>query len=258
MQVMLDRGAEVINVSVSEVAQAAGAGVATVVRACQSVGFKGFQAAKIALAQDLVPFAGRPQDDIEPGDSPSEVLAKLAASSDDALRLAPASVDAASLARAVHVLRGARLVLFLGVGTSAPLTQDAAYRLLTLGIPAEAPADVHVQHVRARLLNPGDVAVVVSHTGSTRETVDAVRGAREAGATVIAVTSFSTSPLTELADITLIAGSRETRYRVEAMTSRLAHLLVLDTLYVSLVLADPERTRRAQDLTSDVLAEHRF
>ena len=258
VQVMLDRGAEVINLSVSEVAQAAGAGVATVVRACQSVGFKGFQAAKIALAQDLVPFAGRPQDDIEPGDGPSEVLAKLAASSDDAIRLTPASVDPASLARAVDVLRGASQVLFLGVGTSAPLTQDAAYRLLTLGVPALAPADVHVQHVRARLLGPGDAAVAVSHTGSTRETVNAARGAHDAGATVIAVTSFSTSPLTELADITLIAGSRETRYRVEAMTSRLAHLLVLDTLYVSLVLADPERTRRAQDLTSDVLAEHRF
>jgi DNA-binding MurR/RpiR family transcriptional regulator len=255
---MLDRGAEVINMSVSEVAVAADAGVATVVRACQSLGFKGFQAAKIALAHDLVPFAGRPQENIEPGDTPSEVLAKLAASSDDALRLAPASVDPAELARAVEMLRVARLVLFLGVGTSAPLTQDAAYRLLTLGVPAEAPADVHVQHVRARLLRPGDVAVAVSHTGSTRETVNAARGAREAGATLVAVTSFSQSPLTELADISLIAGSRETHYRVEAMTSRLAHLLVLDTLYVSLVLADPERTRQAQDLTGDVLAEHRY
>lgn len=258
VQAMLDRGAEIIHLSVSEIAEVAGAGVGTVVRACQSLGFKGFQAAKIALAQDLVPLAGRPQEDVVPGDTPAQVLAKLASSSDAALRLAPASVDAAALSRAVTLLRDARHVLFLGVGTSAPPAQDAAYRFLTVGVAAEAPTDVHVQHVRARLLGPGDVAVAVSHTGATRETVSAASGARAAGAALVAVTSFARSPLTDLADVALIAGGREARYRVEAMASRLAHLLVLDTLFVSLVLADPARSRGAQGLTADVLAEHRF
>jgi DNA-binding MurR/RpiR family transcriptional regulator len=121
---------------------------------CQSLGFKGFQAAKIALAQDLVPFAGRPQEDIEAGHSPAQVLVKLSASSDDAMRLAPASVDPGEPACAVQLLRDAPPGAVLGVGSSAPLAQDAAYRLLTLGIPAEPPADVHVQHVRARLVSP--------------------------------------------------------------------------------------------------------
>lgn len=258
VQVLLQGGADVINMSVTDVAEAAGTGVATVVRACQSLGFKGFQAAKIALAQDVLPLDERPQGDIEPQDSPAEVLAKLAVSSDDALRRAPASVDPDALQRAVDLLKAAGRVLLLGVGTSAPLAQDAAYRFLTRGLAAEAPTDVHVQHVRARLLEPGDVAVAVSHTGATRETVAAAQGVRAAGASLIAVTSFTSSPLTQLADVVLVAGSRETTYRVEAMTSRLVHLLVLDTLFVSLVLATPERSRAAQDVTADVLSEHRF
>jgi DNA-binding MurR/RpiR family transcriptional regulator len=256
-QVLLSRGVDVVHSSVTEVALAADTGIGTVVRACQSLGFKGFQAAKIALAQDLLPLDERPHRDVAEGDSPAEVLIKLADSSGDALRRATASVDAGALGQAVNLLSGARRVLCLGVGTSAPLAQDTAYRLATIGIDADAPPDAHVQHVRARLLKGQDVALAVSHTGATRETLGAVHGAKEAGAAIIAITSFSSTPLTELADVTLVAGGRETSYRVAAMASRLAHLLVIDTLFTSLVLSDPRRARPAQQLTADVLAEHR-
>jgi RpiR family transcriptional regulator, carbohydrate utilization regulator len=258
VQALLGRGADVINASVTEIAAAAETGVATVVRACQSLGFKGFQAAKIALAQDLLPLDERPQQDVSDDDEPLDVLMKLASSSGEALRRATASVSAAELARAIELLASARRVLCLGVGTSAPLAQDAAYRLTTIGIDADAPPDVHVQHVRARLLSVADVAMAISHTGATQETLGATRGAKEAGARVIAVTSFSTTPLTELADVVLVAGGYETTYRVEAMASRLAHLLVVDSLYTSLVLAGGQRAKKAQRLAADVLAEHRY
>ena len=257
-QALLARGVDVVHASVSEVALDAGTGVGTVVRACQSLGFKGFQAAKIALAQDLLPLGERPQGDVTDTDGPGEVLNKLAESSGEALRRATASVQSASLDRAVNMLAKARRVLCLGVGTSAPLAQDAAYRLATIGLDSDAPADVHVQHVRARLLTRADVALAVSHTGATQETLGAVRGANEAGAGVIAITSFSTTPLTELADVALVAGGMETAYRVEAMASRLAHLLIIDTLFTSLVLSDPRRSKLAQQLTADVLADHRL
>jgi DNA-binding MurR/RpiR family transcriptional regulator len=258
VRALLEPGAEVIHLSVSDVAASAGVGIATVVRACQSLGFKGFQAAKIALARDVAPLREGPPEDVQAGDSPHEVLMKLAAGSGQALSRTPASVDPAALAEAVRLLKQSARVLILGVGTSAPLAADAAYRLATVGVSAFFPPDVHTQHVQARLLNASDLAVAISHTGATAETISAVRGARAAGAKVVAVTSFSNSPLTELADVCLVSGGLETRYRVEAMTSRLTHLLVLDTLFVALQLADAQRTAAAQSLTADVLAEHRF
>jgi DNA-binding MurR/RpiR family transcriptional regulator len=36
-----------------------------------------------------------------------------------------------------------------------------------------------------------------------------------------------------------VAGGRETSYRVQAVASRLAHLLVIDTLFTGLILIDP-------------------
>jgi hypothetical protein len=95
----------------------------------------------------------------------------------DAIRQSIATLEVQAFEKAVEVLRTAHTVLFVGVGTSAPLAQDAAYRFRTIGVHAESPLDVHVQHVSASLLTRRDVCVAVSHTGATRETLACVKSA---------------------------------------------------------------------------------
>lgn len=257
-RVLLGLGPDLVYRSVTEVAAQAGCSISSVVRCCQRLGFKGFQDLKIALSRD----ADRPTkailDELHDDDTPQAVLHKVAAAGAEAITSGVRAVDAAQFERAVALLSNAARVLVVGVGTSAPLAQDAAYRLLTLGVPAEAPADVHVQHVRARLLDREGVCLVVSHTGSTREPLAAVAAARQVGARVVAVSSFPRSPLAEVADVLLVAGSRETTYRVEAMASRIAHLVVLDALCVAIARRTEERASAALQATADVLAEHRF
>jgi DNA-binding MurR/RpiR family transcriptional regulator len=144
------------------------------------------------------------------------------------------------------------------VGTSAPLTQDAAYRFSAIGARAESYADIHVQLLQARLLGPTGVCIAVSHTGSTRETLEAVRAAKASGATTAAVTSFARSPLTELVDHVILAGTREVSFRLEAMASRLAHLALLDALLVSVASRDETRAQAALEIYSRMLGEHRL
>jgi len=242
----------VIYQSVSEVADAAGTSTATVVRFAQKLGFKGFHDLKLALAQDLAAFE-EPQAEDE-----RSVLERVTAAGAQSVRDAAALVSAEAFEAAVAALDAARRVLWVGVGTSAPLGQDAAYRFRTIGIESEAQADVHVQHVASRLLRPDDVCVAISHTGSTRETLAVVEAAKLAGARTIAITSFLHSPLTEVADVVLTAGSREVSFRLEAMASRLAHMAVIDALLVAVAERDEERSRRALDLYADVLTHHRL
>lgn len=85
----------------------------------------------------------------------------------------------------------------------------------------------------------------VSHTGQTRETLAATTAAREAGAATVAITSFFRSPLTELCDHALVAGSLETRHQIEARASRLVHSALLDALAASVAAVHPDRTRIA-------------
>lgn len=244
--------------SVSEVAAEAGTSISTVVRCCQTLGFRGFQDMKIALARASIAPLQRIQGDIRADDSPQDVLHKVFSASEDAIRESTATIEPGPFAAAVGAIRAARRVLFVGVGTSAPLAQDAAYRFLTIGLRAEAPADVHVQHVVARLLGSEDVCVAISHTGSTRETLAAVRAASTAGATVVSLTSFARSPLTTASHIAIVSGSRETSFRMEAMASRIAHLCVLDALFVAVALAQQDRATEVLDITASVLSEHRY
>lgn len=256
-QLVLSDPRGLIHLSVSDAAELAGTSASTVVRACQRLGFRGFHELKLAIASDLGGRQDLPSSVVE-GDSPAEILRKTLAADSEAIQESSSTVDADAFARAVDAVARADRVLFVAVGTSAPLAQDAAYRLLTIGIRSEAPGDVHVQHVASALLGPGDVCFAISHTGATRETVASCTAARAAGATTIAITSFARSPLTEVVDHVLVAGGRETAHRLEAMASRIAHLCVLDALFVALSLRDRERALRALGTTGDCISDHRF
>lgn len=254
---VLDDPRQLIQLTVTDTADRTATSVGSVVRFCQELGLRGFQDLKLRLAAESAPGHGDLQADVASDDPPADVLRKVLRASAEAMTDAAGTVAADAFARCVDMLTTAAHVLFIGVGTSAPLAADAAYRFRTTGLLTEAPSDVHVQHVAARLLRPGDVCLAISHTGQTRETLAGVTAARAAGAATIAVTSFSRSPLTKITDVVLIAGSRETNYRVEAMTSRLAHIAVLDAVYVATSLAQPDRARRAQHLSAGVITEHR-
>lgn len=258
-RVLLDQPNVVIYKSASEVGELAETSSATVVRCAQKMGFKGFHDLKLALANELAVFEqARAAEPPVSGDPRIAVLQQITQAGAESVRDAGALVDPAAFDAVVDAIAAARRVLFLGVGTSAPLCQDAAYRFAAIGVLAEAPADVHVQHVVARLLTGDDVCVVVSHTGSTRETLAAASAARDAGATTVAITSFASSPLTELVDHVIVAGTRELALRLEAMASRLAHLALLDALLVAVAGRDESRSQAALELYTDVLGEHRL
>ncbi len=221
------------------------------------MGYRGYHQLQLALAREL-PAAPLHQGDIQADDPLKIVLAKVFAAGAQTLTDGMETVDEASFDAAVTALAGAPRVVFLGVGTSAPLAQDAAYRFRTIGVQADAPADVHVQHVAARLLDTADVCIAISHTGATRETVLTLRAAREVGATTVAVTSFARSPISRWADIVLVTGGPEQSFRHEAMASRLAHLSLLDALYVAVAMRSQTSAQSALDATADVIARHRY
>lgn len=255
---ILDDPEAVMYQSVTHLAGAADTSLSTVVRFCRSVGLTGFQDLKLALARETMPAVRRIQGDVALGDTHADVLSKVLHAGSTALDEAVKAVSATDFSKMVRLLSDADRILFAAVGTSAPLALDAAYRLTSLGYETIAPSDVHVQHVTASLLGADDLCLAVSHTGSTRETLSTVQSAGDAGARTAALTSFDRSPLTDLVDLALVAGSRETSFRVEAMASRLVHLTVLDALFVALALENPDAAQETLDKTGSVLGDHRF
>jgi RpiR family carbohydrate utilization transcriptional regulator len=251
----------VLNSSVSEVADQAGTAESTVIRACQSLGFKGFHDLKLALASDLA-TQERDEDDLERAegigprtprrDIPRLVLRNSAVILQDAAR----TLDLDAYEEAVETLATARRILVVGNGTSAAPAQDCAYRLTTLGLVTHAPSDAFGQHLTARALEDRDAVLAISHTGATTETLTAAKAAHHGGARIVAVTSHLRSPLAAHSHHVLIAGGPELGFRQEAMTSRLAHLAVLDALFIGIALSRPKRSREFLDVMADVTADH--
>jgi DNA-binding MurR/RpiR family transcriptional regulator len=255
---ILDQPEEVIAMSVTELAEAAEVSEGSVINFCRSIGLSGFQQMKLSLAQELVQPVQFIHEDLEPGDALDAVCRKVFHSGMQALRDTLSALDTTALARAVATIRTAKRVEVYGIGSSAPIAEDAQYRMLRIGLDVRAATDSHVQAISASRCDPDVATLTISHSGATHETVAATRLAKEAGARTIVITNFARSPIQAYADIVLFTMARETRFRTEAITSRIAQLCVVDALIAGLALADYDRSTDALKKTFDVLSIKRF
>ncbi|GGF26659.1 RpiR family transcriptional regulator [Youhaiella tibetensis] len=255
---VLNNASDVVHMSVTEVAEGAGASEGSVVGFCQLLGARGFQQIKIALARDLVQPVQFIHEDLTPADDIGTVVDKIFQSDLQALTDTQKALDRNEMARAVATIRKAKRVEVFGIGSAAPIAEDTNYRLLRIGIMSRVSVDSHVQAITASLADKDVAVITISHSGSTTETLAATRLAKEAGATTIAVTNFGKSPLLAYTDIVLNTLARETQFRTEAMTSRIAQLAIIDTLIACLALADYERAVSTIGSTFEVLSTKRL
>lgn len=254
----VERAESVIHMSITEVAEECQVSEGSIVAFCQRFGAKGFQELKILLARDLVEPVRLIQEDLHAGDDPAavadHVFAAHAASLTDTRRLLLRD----ALAKAVDIIKSASRVEVYGIGSSAPIAQDLAYRLLQLGIATNAVVDSHIQAVSAGMSGPEVATITISHSGSTVETVLATRLAREAGARTIGITRLGKSPLAAHCEVLLHTMANETRYRPEAMSSRVAQLAIIDTLVSCCALTDTARAVDRLERSARILSEKRF
>jgi RpiR family transcriptional regulator, carbohydrate utilization regulator len=190
---------QVIYKAITEVARESRLGYGSIIRFCKRLGFAGFQDFKIHLSQDL----SREKDRTEKGgrrDYLAELSEKATADIGRTLEL----LSEAELDAVVETILKARTILIVGFGGSRSTAVELEYRLLRFGFNAVCPSDNHLQRARASQLAKGDVAFLISFTGSTREIIAIGTIARRREATVIALTNFARSPVSEISDVELL------------------------------------------------------
>ena len=255
---VLRRPEAVVQMSVTELAEATGASQGSVINFCRHLGMSGFQQLKLSLAQEVVKPVQYIHEDLNRADTPDIVCRKVFHSGIQALRDTLSVLDPKAVAQAVDILRGAQRIEIYGIGSSAPIAEDAHYRMLRIGLDAKSVTDSHIQAISASRTGPKVAVLTVSHSGATHETVTATQIAKAAGARTIVITNFARSPLQAHADVTLFTMARETKFRTEAMTSRIAQLCVIDALIAALALADYDRATETLRQTFEVLSIKRF
>ena len=225
----------VASLPIAQLAELAGSSQSSVSRLCQTLGLPGYPELKLALAAE---YARRgpeePAGDIAAGDDLADVVRKIARLDAEAVRDTATLLDVDALERAIDALASARRVDIYGVGASAIVGADLVQKLTRIGRMAVSYGDAHLGLTSAALLGADDVAIAVSHSGTTADTLDMLRTARAAGATTIAITNSPNAPLALEADHVLLTAARESVFRSGATASRLAQLVVIDCLFVGL------------------------
>lgn len=221
--------------SIAALARAADVSEPTVNRFCRGFSATGFPDFKIRLAQSIAtgtPYVGQ---NVEPDDSVAEFADKIMLSTIASLDKARQALDPKALAAAIDYLIQAKQINFFGMGGSAPVALDAQHKFFRFNIPVMSYDDALMQRMVAAGSSTGDVIVMISYTGRTRETVDIAKIARANGATVIGITNPD-SPLADACTVVLEVTAPEDTEVYMPMSSRIIHLTVIDILATGVTL----------------------
>ncbi|MPZ25061.1 MAG: SIS domain-containing protein [Micromonosporaceae bacterium] len=265
--------------TIVELAERSGTSPATVTRFCRALGFDGYADLRLGIAGETgraARAAGWSVDigrEVQPGDPLDRVLGQVMAADTRAMHETVALLDLAQVAAAADAIASAGRTDIYGASGSALVGAELQLSLHRIGVPAWAWTDVHSGLASAAVLSPGDVAVGISHSGQTRETIEMLAEAGSRGATTVALTSSPRSPLAEVADLLLAnaptrTASRASRdgsepavaatsFRPDALSARHPQLVVLDLLYIAVAQRTHQRAHAAFQRTARAVDGHR-
>ena len=195
---------KVVRQSVSELGEFSGSGEASIIRLCRQMGFSGFREFKLVLAAELGNPSLTSDAHAASGDNGIELLH---ASFGRAIDIIHRRFESADYERAADLLAAARRVDIFGASVSGIIGELLSYRLLRLGIPAQAFRDGNLALEVANGLGTNCLAIAFSESGLTTDTVKFLKFARLTGAQTIAFTNRPKSPVADTADIALHTAS---------------------------------------------------
>lgn len=226
----------IIYMSITEFAEHCEVSETSIVRFCRKINLKGYQEFKLVLARECVNPQENLHEKVHGDDSIEEIVNKITTANIEAIKNTSKVLSTVSMNKAIDAILVADKIDIYGVGASAFTAGDAMYKFMRIGIKCESFSDPHLQCMSAVNLTSKSVAIGISFSGSTKDTVDSLALAKKAGAFTIAITNYEKSPITKHANVILLTSAEETPLRSGALTSKIAQLQVLDIFYTGVAI----------------------
>ena len=234
---VLTHSEQVILLSLADLADQCSTSETTILRFLRKIGFDSYQMFRVKMAQDVSRHSGQAiYEEIHIDDTPDQVRTKVVASTIHSVQDLNNLNTTDTLADVTALLLGAKRIVFCGVGASGIVANDAFHKFLRLGFTVAHHNDTHFMSIACAHADSETVVFAVTHSGESRDILDALKIAREKGAKTAVITSYPQSSETRLADIVLLSSSNETKFRSDAMVSRILQLVIIDILYVTMAV----------------------
>lgn len=244
--------------SISQLASGAGVAEATVSRFCRRVGFQNYAQFKLAAANTSLRFkpANNPlSGQIEQQDSVEVICRKLYTAEMEAIGQTMDLLDPQAILRAANMLEKAGRVLCMGQGGSMLIAQEAAHLFSTVDNRFLPVIDSHMQAIAATMMEPEDVILFFSYSGSTRAMMETLKLAKERQGKVILVTRFPNAPGAAFSDVVLQCGANENPLQSGSIAARIAQMYLLDVLFSEYSRRNLFKTRDNRARIAQALAD---
>lgn len=241
---VLENKFNVYSMTLKEIANEINVSTPTIIRFVQGIGYESFKDFKLSLAHDSGLEKKSEDKDyfldlhVKKGDNIEEIPMKIVGLTIKALEDTLKFINLENYKKAIEYIAESRIIDIYGVGNSASVASDFMSKLTRIGLNCRAFPDNHLQQLAASHLTKNDLAIAISHSGETKDTIDAIRIAKNSGAKTIVLTHFKASIITEYADIALFTCDTEGTFYSEAMTSRISQLAIIDMIYMGLFLSN--------------------
>lgn len=254
---VLSRPHAVVNAAIATVAEQAEVSDPTVIRFCRTLGYAGFQQFKLELARSLATGVPYVLQGVQPDEPTDELATKIVERAIATLVQMRNHLNARPMEQAIELLNSAHRIEFYGHGASGIVAADAQHKFFRLGVPTVAYSDPHVHSMSAATLTTDAVVVAISHTGRSRDLLQSAKLALDNGAHVIGITAAGT-PLAQQSTVALYADVQEDTDIYTPMTSRIAHLTIIDILAVGLALKRGPEAQQQLEHTKTELRDKRL
>ena len=232
---------EIPGLNIVDYADRAGCSEATIVRLSKRLGYEGYPQLKAAF-EESQESSDTGYQEIDPGDPPLTVMKKVFDSATTALEDTLHLLDPGEYQATLDALLASKELLVCGLGDAGVVAIETSHRFNRIGKQCHAPTDPDMQLIHASKLQTGDVFIGISHSGRSSTIIDVAEVAAAAGATVIAITNFPTSPLAKLATHVLQTAVFTKDWSGEIMAKRLAQLCIIESLHANYLLRDTENS----------------
>ncbi|MGN0405801.1 MAG: MurR/RpiR family transcriptional regulator [Bariatricus sp.] len=230
-EALLENPEAITHMTLAEIAREAGSSEASTIRFCKRMGYSGYSEMKADFARALAEGTELQPEGVEASDDMLTILKKVYQSNiqtmSDTLVLANGEYE-----EALEALLKARSIHFFGAGDAHAVCQLAYMKFKRLGIPCSAEGDVMLQMITAGNMKKDDVAIAISYEGRSKNVVEALKIAKQMGATTISITKMNKSPLLKYTDIKLFIAVNDLSIGRDKVTRRVSDQFIIDALYL--------------------------
>lgn len=233
---IIQHTAEVVDMTVGELAQACGVSDASVSRFCKKINMKGFHHLKITLAKEISE-KGIEEEEVSNYISVNDIeqsLKNILANKVTEITQTVSMMDAKQLSEILNKLNMARTVQFFAVGNTIPVAIDGAFKLNQIGIPAVSGTIWETQIGYTYNMTAEDVVIAISNSGESTAVLRALEAAKSAGATTLSITNSEKSSAAQLSDYHITTATREKLFLDGYCFSRVSATTVIEILYLFL------------------------